>query len=75
MPRDAYERFTASEMWCPKCRRAQPVREHLLLVLPTGNKFDFTCAVCGTSLGARTDDDASAFNLGLADPRGRGESR
>lgn len=71
MPRDAYERFTASEMWCPKCRQAQPVHESLLLVLPTGSKFDYTCSVCGTSLGGRTDDDAGAFSLGIEDS-GRG---
>jgi hypothetical protein len=63
MPREAYDRFTASEIWCPQCRRAQPVREHLLLVLPTGQKFEFTCAVCGTSLGERMDDDRSAFTV------------
>jgi hypothetical protein len=46
--------FTASELYCPKCRSARPVRERLLLVLPTGELHEFVCANCGTSLGKRT---------------------
>jgi hypothetical protein len=46
--------FTASELHCPKCRAAQPVRERLLLVLPTGELHEYVCARCGTSLGKRT---------------------
>jgi hypothetical protein len=46
--------FTASELYCPKCRSAQPVRERLLLVLPTGELHEFVCARCATSLGKRT---------------------
>ena len=46
--------FTATELYCPKCRSAQKVRERLLLVLPTGELHEFVCASCGTSLGKRT---------------------
>ncbi|HEV2394513.1 MAG TPA: hypothetical protein VG146_19355 [Verrucomicrobiae bacterium] len=46
--------FTASELYCPKCGRAQPVRERLLLVLPTGELHEFLCSQCATSLGKRT---------------------
>lgn len=46
--------FTASELYCPKCRRAQPVRERLLLVLPNGELHEFLCTGCGSSLGKRT---------------------
>lgn len=46
--------FTASELYCPKCGRSQPVREHLLLVLPTGELYEYRCRRCGTSLGKRT---------------------
>jgi hypothetical protein len=46
--------FTASELYCPKCQRAQPVRERLLLVLPTGELHEFLCSRCATSLGKRT---------------------
>jgi hypothetical protein len=46
--------FTASELYCPKCKRSQPVREKLLLVLPSGELYEFLCTACGTSLGNRT---------------------
>ncbi len=46
--------FTASELYCPKCKQSQPVRERLLLVLPTGELHEFLCARCATSLGKRT---------------------
>jgi predicted RNA-binding Zn-ribbon protein involved in translation (DUF1610 family) len=46
--------FTASELYCPKCGRSQPVRERLLLVLPSGELHEFLCSQCGTSLGKRT---------------------
>jgi hypothetical protein len=46
--------FTASELYCPKCKIAQPVRERLLLVLPTGELHEFLCSRCATSLGKRT---------------------
>jgi hypothetical protein len=46
--------FTASELYCPKCQSSQPVRERLLLVLPTGELHEFLCSRCGTSLGKRT---------------------
>jgi len=57
-----YEALEASELFCSKCRRAQPVRRHLLLVLPTGNKYEYRCAACGTPVGAKDDTDASEYN-------------
>jgi len=62
-PREQFQALHASELWCPTCRKSQPVRENLLLVLPTGNKFDYRCAVCGTSVGAREDGDSSSFMI------------
>jgi hypothetical protein len=46
--------FTASELFCPKCQVSQRVRERLLLVLPSGELYEFLCTACGTSLGKRT---------------------
>jgi len=60
--------FTASELYCAKCRRAQPVRERLLLVLPAGELHEFLCAGCGTSVGKRT---VSAPAVAAARPRPR----
>jgi hypothetical protein len=49
-----FGKFTASELYCPKCRCSQPVRERLLLVLPSGELYEFLCSRCATSLGKRT---------------------
>ena len=57
-----YEAFEATQLFCPRCRQAQPVRKHLLLVLPTGNKYDYRCAVCATSVGSKMDDDPKDFS-------------
>lgn len=57
-----YDTFEATELFCPRCKQAQPVRRYLLLVLPTGNKYDYRCAVCATSVGEKMDDDTTDFN-------------
>lgn len=48
-----FEKFQAVELYCPKCNRATPVRERLLLVLPEGDKYEYLCAFCGTTVGDR----------------------
>ena len=53
MSQSQFGAFTASELYCPKCGRAQPVREKLLLVLPGGELHEYLCARCATSLGER----------------------
>jgi hypothetical protein len=52
--REQFGAFTASELYCPKCKRSQPVREKLLLILPTGELYQFLCTQCAASLGERT---------------------
>lgn len=54
MRQGQYRDFDATELFCPRCRRAVPVRKRLLLVLPTGDKYDYTCVFCGTSVGEKT---------------------
>jgi len=51
MKRESYSDFDATELYCPKCKRSVPVRKRLLLILPSGDKYDYTCAYCGTSVG------------------------
>jgi hypothetical protein len=51
MKREQYKDFDATELFCPKCRRAVPVRKRLLLVLSNGDKYDYFCTFCGTSVG------------------------
>ena len=63
-----YEALEASELYCPTCKTAQPVRRHLLLVLPTGNKYEYRCAVCASKVGAKDDTDPSEYQETL---RGR----
>lgn len=46
--------FVASELYCPKCKSAQRVRERLLLILPSGELHEYLCVQCMTSLGQRT---------------------
>ena len=57
MPRQ-FGDFIASELYCPKCRSSQSVREKLLLVLPSGELHEYLCSRCGTSLGKRTVTNA-----------------
>jgi hypothetical protein len=58
---DSFEEFEATSLFCPRCRRATRARKHLLLVLPTGNKYDYRCAECATLVGGKTDNDPTAF--------------
>lgn len=51
MTQEQYRDFDATELFCPCCRRAVPVRKRLLIVLADGDKYDYTCTVCGTSVG------------------------
>lgn len=60
--RKQYESLEVSQVFCPSCRQAQPVRRHLLLVLPTGNKYEYRCAVCGTPVGGKDDGDAGEYD-------------
>ena len=59
---DSFGELEASSLFCPRCKRATPVRKKLLLVLPTGNKYDYLCQTCGTSVGGKVDNDATAFH-------------
>ncbi|NWF99337.1 MAG: cytoplasmic protein [Thermoanaerobaculaceae bacterium] len=59
--RPSYQEFEVSELYCPNCRASRPVRRHLLLVLPSGNRYEYRCAVCGGSLGGKEDNDPSEF--------------
>ena len=60
---DYFDEFEASEIFCAKCQKATPVRKRLLIVLPSGNKYDYLCSVCGSSVGSKMDGDTSAFSM------------
>jgi hypothetical protein len=51
----SFDQFNASLLYCDKCRRAMPVRERLLLVLPDGELYDYTCQGCNSSIGSKIE--------------------
>ncbi len=51
MKKETYRDFDATELYCPRCKRAVQLRKRLLLILPQGEKYDYTCAYCGMSVG------------------------
>ena len=53
--KDSFDQFEATALYCPKCKKAVPIRKHLLLILPEGDKYDYVCVYCGTSLGDKID--------------------
>ena len=53
MPQQQFENFTASTLYCEKCKATMPVRERLLLVLPNKEIFDYLCTGCASSVGQR----------------------
>lgn len=71
MAQPQFGSFTASELYCPKCKQAQPVRERLLLVLPSGELYEFVCRQCGTSLGKRTVSGPAVTAAPASAPRRR----
>jgi hypothetical protein len=52
-PQQQFENFTASSLYCEKCKAAMPVRERLLLILPDKEIYDYLCSGCGSSVGSR----------------------
>jgi hypothetical protein len=48
-----FESLTASSLYCDHCKKAMPVRERLLLILPDREIFDYLCTGCGASVGQR----------------------
>jgi hypothetical protein len=52
---DAFKEFDATQLYCPKCKRAVPVRKRLLIVLSEGDKYEYLCAFCSESVGTKID--------------------
>jgi hypothetical protein len=52
-PPQQFENFTASSLYCDKCKAAMPVRERLLLILPDKEVYDYLCTGCASSVGSR----------------------
>jgi len=50
-----FKEFEATELYCPRCKRAVSVRKRLLLILPEGDKYEYRCAFCAESVGSKID--------------------
>ena len=61
-----YRSLEASEMFCQRCRQARPVRQHLLLVLPTGNQVRLPLCGLRDLGGLENGLDASDFSTLLS---------
>ena len=66
-----FENFTASSLYCEKCRATTPVREKLLLVLPDREIFDYLCTECGSSVGQREVTAGEKMTAEAVDGRNR----
>ena len=50
-----FRELNASQIYCPTCQRAMPVREKLALFLPSGALYHYVCARCDALLGKKQD--------------------
>ena len=50
-----FEQLSATHLYCPTCGGSMPTKERLLLTLPSGALYGYTCAQCGTDVGTKTD--------------------
>jgi len=69
MSQQQFESFTASSLYCEKCKAAMPVRERLLLILPDRELYDYLCTNCGASVGQREVTAGDKLMARAATPR------
>ena len=69
MSQQQFENFTASSLYCEKCKTAMPVRERLLLILPDKEIFDYLCTGCASSVGQREVTSGDKMMAQRAAPR------
>ena len=54
-PNNMFKELDATELYCPRCKMAVPVRKRLLLVLPDGDKYEYFCPYCAETVGTKID--------------------
>ena len=59
----SYGEFEATELYCPNCKKAVPVIKSLLLILPEGDKYEYRCRFCGTSVGDKIDRHGQYYSI------------
>ncbi len=52
---DQFRELNATQLYCPTCKAAMPVREKVALYLPSGALYHYLCARCDTVLGKKED--------------------
>jgi hypothetical protein len=60
---DMFKEFDATQLYCPSCKQAVPVRKRLLLVLPEGDKYEYLCAFCSKTVGTKMDRNVNPTNI------------
>ena len=55
MDTPSFQKLEATSLYCPECKVAVPVRKRLLIVLPEGDKFEYLCTHCASSLGTKIE--------------------
>ena len=60
---DMFEEFDATQLYCPRCKEAVPVRKRLLLVLPEGDKYEYLCTFCSETVGTKMDKNGAPVNI------------
>jgi len=58
-----FKELEATELYCPRCRRAVSVRKRLLLVIPEGDKYEYLCAFCSESVGTKIDRQTKPMSI------------
>jgi uncharacterized Zn finger protein len=61
--KQTYKDFDATELFCPQCRRSVPVTKRLLLILPEGEKYNYSCVYCGSSIGDKMVKEKGNLNV------------
>lgn len=62
-PEKQFDQLEASSLYCPKCKTAVPVRKRLLLVLPEGERHEYLCVHCFTSVGKKIEEKKQEIEL------------
>ncbi|MDI6687708.1 MAG: hypothetical protein QME06_05735 [Desulfobacterales bacterium] len=60
---DMFKEFDATQLYCPRCKQAVPVRKRLLLVLPEGDKYEYLCAFCLETVGTKMDRNGAQNSI------------
>ena len=63
----SFDQFNAALLYCNKCRESDAGKRTLLLVLPEGELYDYTCQACNSSVGSKTE--RAGLKSSVAKPR------